>query len=182
MYVKMIQDGVFVIPEGFRVLIPLGPYKYNTKEAKECHGWYDVQPNMSPYDKNRYNEADQLESLQTISELIRQEALDIHNGDFSKVFLSGFSQGCFMSLLYGLLSKDPLPGGIIGFCGLVPPLFFRLLEEQGEKGMEEWKIKEKAEKLRILHYNGMADPLFIWDNKINEQIDAVWTKLGFKHF
>ena len=55
-----------------------------------------------------------------------------------------------MTLLYALLTKDPLVGGVIAYLGIVMPLFTRLREEGGETFAADHKIPEKAESLRVL--------------------------------
>ena len=51
----------------------------------------------------------------------------------------------------------------MGFGNIVPPLFYKMMEEGGEGILEEWRIKEKADKLRVFHYSGKADPLIVFD-------------------
>jgi len=54
MYVQMIKDGLFIIPEKLRVVIPTAPVQYCTRIKKQANSWYDVT-NISPTDPKRYN-------------------------------------------------------------------------------------------------------------------------------
>ena len=178
---KVVKEKTFVIPDGFRVLLPTAPKGYVTEKDAETNRWYN-QNSKDVHDPTRYSEPEQLESVELISQLVRDEANSQHGGDFSKIFISGFSQGCGVTLLYSLLSKDPLVGGVIAYLGIVMPVFFRLREEGGEAFAGEHRIPEKAENLRVLHYVGTADLRYPWDSRIKENADAVFSKHGFKHY
>ena len=88
---EKIQKEEFIFPDGFRVLIPEAPFRFNTKIGSDCNSWYDVNEKYDSYDEERYNEPQMLESLQSVTELVRKEATEIHNGDYPKVFLVGMS-------------------------------------------------------------------------------------------
>jgi predicted esterase len=45
----------------------------------------------------------------------------MHNGDFSKVFLAGFSQGALISIFVSLTLDDGLLGGIFAHSGAIFP-------------------------------------------------------------
>ena len=50
-YLKKIEDGLFVIPDGFRVILPTAPLREVTvKEGKLMHAWFNVR-NFDPKDR-----------------------------------------------------------------------------------------------------------------------------------
>lgn len=58
-------------------------------------------------------------SVEYIHDLIRSE-IEIVGGDAKRIVLAGFSQGCAMALMSGLLwDGDPL-GAFVGLCGFMP--------------------------------------------------------------
>ena len=61
------------------------------------------------------------DSSNRIKSLIREEA-ELLNNDYSKIFLSGFSQGACVSFHIGL-TLEKLLGGIICFCGMPLSLY-----------------------------------------------------------
>lgn len=63
-----------------------------------------------------------MESLKYFDKLIKDTATTYHGGDFSKVFVGGFSQGCIMSFLIALNFVGML-GGILGYSGLIVPIY-----------------------------------------------------------
>ena len=89
---KEIQSGVFPFPEkgNFRILLPNAPVRYITKLDKTGPSWYDMN-HLEFTDPARYNNEQTLESVEFIKHIIRDEANNIHNGHYSKIFLSGFS-------------------------------------------------------------------------------------------
>lgn len=106
---------------------------------------------MDPEDPKRYNEPEMIESSEFIIDIIKQEAKTYYDNDYSRIFLGGFSQGCALTYLIGLTFQEIL-GGLIGFSGIVAPLFHSMLK--ADENMEKFKISLKAEKLPVFHYHG----------------------------
>ena len=71
------------------------------------------------------------ESSNRIKAIINEEA-KLLNNDFSKIFVSGFSQGSFLSYYIGL-SFEHLLGGIACFCGF--PLSKTKIVENNRKNL-----------------------------------------------
>ncbi len=70
---KIIKEKSFVIPDGFRVLLPTAPKGYVTEKDTETNRWYD-QNTKDIHDPERYNESQQLESVELVSQIVREEA------------------------------------------------------------------------------------------------------------
>ncbi len=65
------------------------------------YSWYNVEA-LDPEDPKRYNEAEMQASMDYIMSIITETATNYHDNDYSRVFLGGFSQGCFLTFLLGL--------------------------------------------------------------------------------
>lgn len=128
---KLIQSGTFPFPSGnFQIVLPTSPVREVTKYKRSGHSWYDMNDREFD-DPLRYNEEQMRFSIAYFHSLIHTISRDFHSSDCSKVFVGGFSQGCLMSYLVALSFKERL-GGIIGFSGIVPPLAYKLIEENPE--------------------------------------------------
>ena len=104
----------------------------------------------------------------------------MHNGDYSKVFLGGSSQGCCITY-FAAMTLEQVIGGVIGMSGVIFPLLKQIVFNASEDNRVKWKISMKAESLPILHYHGGADPLFNIET-VRVNLDEFWIKLGFSNF
>ena len=87
-----------------------------------------------------------LRSVATVHDLIRKE-IQTHGISSDRVVVGGFSQGCAIALLSGLMSDVKL-GGIVGLSGFVP------LRE------DIMTLRTEANKsTKILLCHGLNDPL-----------------------
>jgi phospholipase/carboxylesterase len=101
----------------FRFIIPRGgKKKISAWGCKRYNAWFDYYTDDTQIEPT-INETQLVNARQKIHTLIKR-AIDYHNGDSSKVYLSGMSQGCCIALDAGLTFPKPL-GGIIGFKGAV---------------------------------------------------------------
>ena len=108
-----------IIPNDVKVLILNPPIKpFTLSDNKSITNWFDVyKPGF--HDKNYYNFADVALSSNRIIKIIKNEAKKV-GGDFSKIFIGGFSQGACMALYMGLGTSFQL-GGIIACSGFLFP-------------------------------------------------------------
>ena len=97
---------------------------------KKYNSWYDY---LTGYCEKEplININQLLESRIEIHKIIENSA-KYHNNDYSKIYLSGMSQGCCMALDAGLTFNKKI-GGIIGFKGHVI-----------SKTMDDFKIKQNV--------------------------------------
>ena len=76
------------------------------------NSWFDI---TALGETLRVNEEQINASTQRITSVIEEEAKAL-GGDFGKVFIGGFSQGCCMSLNTAILAPFRL-GGVVGLSG-----------------------------------------------------------------
>jgi len=100
----------------FKIVLPQAPQVPVTVEKRTTYSWFNVIERKfgKPFDEI-FGRQEIIDNGKTITELIDQEAKAL-GGDYSKVFLGGFSQGCAMSLYVGLSIPQKL-GGIIAYAG-----------------------------------------------------------------
>jgi len=79
--------------------------------------WFDIKD--ISWTENSICQKEVNSNTEVISKVIEQE-ISFYNGDASRVFIGGFSQGCCMALHIGLSYPKKL-GGIIGLSGLLFP-------------------------------------------------------------
>jgi len=109
-------------------LLSLGPVRFVLPSAPEravtinagyrMRAWYDIHPAPTdPGQPRLEDEAGLLASRELVQQLIDRE-MD-RGVPSSRIVLMGFSQGCAMTLLTGLLSPVPL-AGLAGLSGYLP--------------------------------------------------------------
>ena len=113
--------------------------------GKPTTSWFNISPKYGKEIKEDSIDLNQLEiSSNRIKKIIKEEA-ELLNNDYSKIFLSGFSQGACVSFHVGL-TLEKLLGSIICLCGM--PL-------------SSYEIKENNKNLlNILVILGGKDPFF----------------------
>ena len=99
---RFLTNTVFLCPNGHE------PCKINPIGYQ----WFDLEINDKNYILNEVKKAESI--LRKYIEEIKSE----YNLDNSNICLSGFSQGCMMSINLGLTSKDPF-NCIVGFSGKI---------------------------------------------------------------
>ena len=99
---RFLTNTVFLCPNGHEPC-NINPTGYQ---------WFDLETNNKNYILNEVKKAESL--LRRYIEEIKSE----YNLDNSNICLSGFSQGCMMSINLGLTSKDPF-NCIVGFSGKI---------------------------------------------------------------
>ncbi len=99
---RFLTNTVFLCPNGHE------PCKINPIGYQ----WFDLETNDKNYILNEVKKAE--DKLRKYIEEVKAE----YNLKNSKICLSGFSQGCMMSINLGLTSKDPF-NCIVGFSGKI---------------------------------------------------------------
>jgi phospholipase/carboxylesterase len=154
------------IPDKMRVVLLTAPKASVTiNGGMVMNSWYDI--------KNFNRTKDSIESSDVVKNAYRvKKVIDnevkTFNGDYSKIFLGGFSQGACMTLHLGLTSSEKL-GGLVVLSGLLFPFTAEELEKSKDS----------------LHYDM---PIFIahgsWDELIQEPLAKTSYEplktLGFK--
>ena len=151
------NDGLF--PSDFKIILPCAPVQ--NCDAHLYHepttSWFNIFTNHGKEIKDDSIDINQLEaSSNRIKDIIKEEA-ELLNYDYSKIFISGFSQGACASFHIGL-TLDNLLGGIIGFCGM--PLSLYKINENNKNN------------LNILVILGAKDPFFK-EEYVKEQIKNI---------
>ena len=99
----------FITPNSKKLNITI----YNNRKY---NAWYDYLTGHCEKEP-LINEKQLLESRVKLHKIINK-AVEYHNNDYSKIFISGMSQGCCMALDSGFSFNKKI-GGIIGFKGHV---------------------------------------------------------------
>ena len=99
---RFLTNTVFLCPNGHEAC-KINPIGYQ---------WFDLETNDKNYILNEVKKAE--DKLRKYIEEVKAE----YNLENSKICLSGFSQGCMMSINLGLTSKDPF-NCIVGFSGKI---------------------------------------------------------------
>ena len=99
---RFLTNTVFLCPNGHE------PCKINPIGYQ----WFDLETNNKSYILNEVKKAE--DKLRKYIEEVKAE----YNLENSNICLSGFSQGCMMSINLGLTSKDPY-NCIVGFSGKI---------------------------------------------------------------
>lgn len=121
---------------------PIRPVTINM--GMSFHSWYDIRDLR--FDPSNFEKAVSLtevnDSIERVNKVIEKEA-EILKGDYKKIAVGGFSQGCSISLSCGLQFNKSL-GAIIGLSGVLFPNVV---------------INKENEKTPILLSHGKLDPL-----------------------
>ena len=98
----------------------------------KTHRWFETNLNWDFLNLNSYKDA--CKSSERVQKVIETE-VESYNGEASKVFIGGFSQGAAMSLMIGLESKYEI-GGVVMLSGF---------------GFPEIQIKNPNLKITVFH-------------------------------
>ena len=131
-YVLIFLHGLYQTPQGienkfnkelfsnFKIILPSAPMRETTPAGgKKLNSWYDIKRSAvdkSPIKEEEMNFKQFDESSQKIKKLITEEVKAL-NGDYSRIFLGGYSQGACLTFDVGLSFSYQL-GGIFSFCGM----------------------------------------------------------------
>jgi phospholipase/carboxylesterase len=118
-------------------------------KGKVKNSWFDISTfNVTSEDElgGAFNFNEIIVSSLIIKKAISDEIV-LLDGDSTKVFIGGFSQGCFMSLYCALTYDKPL-GGIVGSGGYFTPII---------------RINNANAKLPMILTHGTADTIIYFD-------------------
>lgn len=119
----------------------------------KMNSWYDI---LTFKPKILVNEESIKENTERIIKRIEEEAKAL-NGDYSKVFVGGFSQGCCMALNSAILAPFTV-GGVIGLSGAA----FESLLATINSDKDNSRFGEKKKNLSIFVYHGKADEVITY--------------------
>ena len=108
------------IPDSFKIILPCAPrQKVDAYGGEKRNSWFNLhrrQGDRSPIKENEIDFNELFKSSNKIKSIIREEANKL-NGDYSKIFIGGYSQGACLAYDIGL-SFEKILGGIVCFCGI----------------------------------------------------------------
>lgn len=125
-YKEFFNSDYKPIPNKMRVVLltaPKGAVTINS--GMVMNSWYNIK-NFNKT-KDSIEESDVVKSAYRIKKVIDNEVKNL-SGDYSKIFLGGFSQGACMTLHCGLTSENKF-GGLIVLSGLLFPFTAEELEK-----------------------------------------------------
>ena len=132
-YVDFFDTKDTPIPSNFKVILPCAPVQdADFNQGRPTTSWFNISAKYRGViyeDTINYQQLE--ESSNKIKKIIKDE-VKLLNNDYSKIFLSGFSQGSFLSFYIGL-SFEYLLGGIACFCGF--PLSKTRIVENNRKNL-----------------------------------------------
>ena len=106
------------VPANFKIIMPCAPVQNaDFNQGRPTTSWFNISAKYGGViyeDTINYKQLE--ESSNRIKNIIKEEA-KLLNNDFSRIFVSGFSQGAYLSFYIGL-SFEYLLGGIACFCGM----------------------------------------------------------------
>ena len=121
------------IPDNFKIVMPCAPLQNaDFNKGNPTTSWFNISGKYHGRiyeDCIDYNQLEQ--SSNKIKKIINEEVKKL-NGDYSKIFLSGFSQGGCLSFHVGL-EFEHLLGGIGCFCGI--PLSYTKINQNNKKNL-----------------------------------------------
>ena len=121
------------LPDSFKIILPCAPVQNaDFNQGRPTTSWFNISAKYGGViyeDTINYQQLE--ESSNKIKKIIKDE-VKLLNNDYSKIFLSGFSQGSFLSFYVGL-SFEHLLGGIACFCGF--PLSKTRIVENNRKNL-----------------------------------------------
>ena len=116
-FAGMFQQTSPVSPTTKVILLTAPNSPVTINGGAQMNSWFDIMDfSWAP---QSYSVQDVHNSSKKVLEVIEAE-IQAHEGDASKVFIGGFSQGCCMSLNIGLTYEKKL-GGIIALSGVLLP-------------------------------------------------------------
>ena len=90
-------------------------------------------------------------SMEVLLPILDGEAARL-GGDFSKIFIFGYSQGAMMGIWTGLMGNRPI-GGVVSYAGCLPV-------------SELSKVSDLGRKVRILHFHDPRDSGVLFEHAV----------------
>ncbi len=113
-----------------KIILLQSPYEKVHRNQPINTSWFTVY-DIPLVSRDSYDYPDAEKSAKKVEEIINEE-VKLLNGDYSKIFLSGFSQGACLTFHIGL-SFEFLLGGIACFCGV--PFSYTKIKENNKKNL-----------------------------------------------
>ena len=110
-------------------------------------------------------------STERVTKVIEEEAKQL-GGNYEKVFVGGFSQGCCMALNVAILAPFRV-GGVVGLSGAAFESLTQKIQDD-----KEGRFEDKKKNLPLFIYHGLNDPTIMY-----EHADVTYKKmkdLGFE--
>ncbi|TNV76094.1 hypothetical protein FGO68_gene8431 [Halteria grandinella] len=169
-----------VLPDSdipIRVILPNAVRRpVSVYKDEVMRSWY----NLISYDATTdtlVRDNDQIaESTAKLQDLIHKEARELYGGDYSKIIMSGFSQGSSMTWNVSLRLQQNI-GAAIGIGSPVWESIYKWIPSQ--EG-EAW-MQLKKDSLPIFALNGTADKLVSYEKSQHIYEDIMVKELGFKN-
>lgn len=160
-YKEIFESNYRPVPNRVKVILltaPVAPVTINN--GMTMTSWYDIK--KLDGSEGTVAEGDVIKNSLRIRKIIENEAKKSFNGDYKKVFLGGFSQGCAMTLHTGLTLSNDI-GGLICLSGYLFP-FTELISERKDvpifiahgyydELIPESKAKESYKRLTEMNFN-----------------------------
>jgi len=117
-YINLFDKNEGLFPSDFKIILPCAPIQnVDVNNGKPTTSWFNITNKHGKEIKEDSIDLNQLDiSSNRIKKIIKEEA-ELLNNDYSKIFLSGFSQGACLSFNVGLTLENLL-GSIICLCGM----------------------------------------------------------------
>ena len=132
-YVDFFDTKDSPIPPNFKVVMPCAPrQKADFNKGMPTNSWFNISTKYGGVIYEDTIDYSQLEESSNRIKKIINEEVKLLSNDYKRIFVSGFSQGSFLSYYIGL-SFDHLLGGIACFCGF--PLSKTKIVENNRKNL-----------------------------------------------
>ena len=129
------KDGP--IPGNFKIILPCAPVANVSRLGFNTTSWFDITGiNNDIIVEEDINFDDLDKSANRIKQIIENEVTNV-DGNYSRIFVGGFSQGACLSYHVGLSFEHTL-GGIIPFCGI--PVSKTEIQENNKKDLNIYSI------------------------------------------
>ncbi|EAR83799.1 phospholipase/carboxylesterase family protein (macronuclear) [Tetrahymena thermophila SB210] len=142
-----LQEPLKSAIKGFKIIIPSAKIRYVNVKNAEVRSWFNLKTYENcfgrPFDE-AFSQEEVQDSYSTLKIMIEQE-VQLVNNDYKKIFLSGFSQGCGMSI-YTAYNLEHDVGGVIGLGG-----YYLLITNYN-----------KERNIPILNVHGLKDEKRLW--------------------
>lgn len=113
-----------LVPNDTKVVLICAPYTYISRSKISGTSWFDIKAGPFELTPEYYSYTDVVINSKRIIELIDKEANEL-NGDYSKIFLYGYSQGACMSYYIAFnLGVGKELGGVASMSGVMFPEIF----------------------------------------------------------
>lgn len=153
-YVSLFNSNNRPAPSDTKIILPTAPIR-NMSIGMSTNSWFDFRGMINEKDICKY---DVDNSTKYIIDIIENE-VDYYNGDYTKIYVGGFSQGACIALNVGLQFHKQL-GGIIALNGLLFPFSTNNVTEDKFDlrffiviGLDDAVIKYKLSELSYQPFN-----------------------------